>query len=238
MVNARHCGKSSAKAMYIDVISLFPEMFAPVIGLSIIGRAIEGGLISVRMYNPLDALDGGERADASPYGGGPGMVMRLEPLATILDRILAGAPVGEKRLLVMTTPAGIPFTQATAQRFTTFDRIVFICGRYEGIDDRLTELYPCEEITVGDFVLTGGEIPAMLMLDATVRLLEGAITSASLESESFAGDGLDYPSYTRPPRFRGVDVPAVLLSGDHAAIAKWRRERSRERTIRRRPDLL
>lgn len=224
--------------MNIDVVSLFPEMFAPVIGLSIVGRAVERGLISVRMFNPLDALVGAERADSPPYGGGPGMVMRLEPLAAILDEILAVAAPNEKRLIVVTTPAGRPFTQATAHRFTTFDRLILICGRYEGIDDRLTELYPCEEICVGDFVLTGGEVPVMLMLDATVRLLEGAITSESLESESFAGAGLDFPSYTRPPRFRGVDVPEVLLSGDHEAIARWRRERSRERTIQRRPDLL
>jgi len=238
MVKAAHRENGLTEAMNIDVISLFPEMFAPVIGLSIIGRAVERGLIKVRMYNPLDALDGGERADASPYGGGPGMVMRLEPLATILDYILAAAPPDERRLLIMTSPAGAPFVQATAQRFTTYERLVFICGRYEGIDERLLALYPCEEIAVGDFVLTGGEIPAMLMLDATVRLLDGAITPGSLEHESFAGDGLDYPSYTRPPRFRGIDVPEVLLSGDHAAIAAWRRERSRERTIRRRPDLL
>ena len=224
--------------MNIDIISLFPEMFAPLIGLSIIGRAVEQGLITVRMFNPLDALDAAERADAPPYGGGPGMVMRLEPLATILDSILNDAPADEKRLLLLTSPAGVPFTQSTAQRFTSFDRLVFICGRYEGIDDRITALYPCEEIAVGDFVLTGGEIPAMLMLDATVRLLEGAIKPASLEHESFAGEGLDYPAYTRPARFRGVDVPAVLLSGDHAAIAEWRRQRARERTVRRRPDLL
>ncbi len=224
--------------MNIDIISLFPEMFAPLIGLSIIGRAVERGLVTVRLLNPLDALVGSARADAPPYGGGPGMVMCLEPLVAILDRILEEAPPDERRLIVLTTPAGQLFTQPMAQRLTSFDRIIFLCGHYEGIDERISTLYPCEELSVGDFVLTGGEIPVMLMLDATVRLLSGAITEESLHSESFGSEGLDYPAYTRPPRFRGVDVPPVLLSGDHAAIAAWRRERSRERTRLRRPDLL
>jgi tRNA (guanine37-N1)-methyltransferase len=227
----------SPSSMQVDVVTLFPEMFAPVIGLSIIGRAVERGLVEVRLHNPLDVLQSGERADAPPYGGGAGMVMRLEPLAAILDRLLAEVAPEERRLLVMTSPAGEPFTQAAARRFSAYDRLILICGRYEGIDDRIRELYPCEEFTVGDFVVTGGELPALLMLDATVRLLAGAITPGSLEGESFGEAGLGPPSYTRPPQFRGVDVPAVLLSGDHAAIAEFRRARSRERTARRRPDL-
>lgn len=224
--------------MRIDVLTLFPEMFAPVIGLSIIGRAVEHGLVEIQLHNPLDALRPGERADAPPYGGGAGMVMRLEPMAAILDRLIAEAAPEERRLLVMTSPAGEPFTQAVARRLGAYERLILICGRYEGIDDRLRELYPCEEFSIGDFIVTGGELPALLMLDATIRLLEGAITPGSLEDESFGEAGLGAPSYTRPRRFRGVEVPAVLLSGDHAAIAEFRRARSRERTARRRPDLI
>ncbi|HMC44259.1 MAG TPA: tRNA (guanosine(37)-N1)-methyltransferase TrmD, partial [Caballeronia sp.] len=211
-----------------------PEMFAPVIGLSILGRAIERGLVDIRMHNILDALEPGERADARPYGGGPGMVLRIEPLSSILDGIVAGAPAGEKRRIVLTAPSGTPFQHADAEAFASLDRLVLICGHYEGIDERLGAIYPLEAFSLGDFVLTGGEIPAMAFLDATVRQLEGTIAADSLAAESFVNDAeLDHPSYTRPPTFRGVDVPAVLLSGDHAAIAEWRREQSRARAIAR-----
>jgi tRNA (guanine37-N1)-methyltransferase len=222
----------------IDILTLFPEMFAPAIGLSIVGRAQERGIVEVALHNLLDALGPGERADDRPYGGGPGMVLRVEPIARILDQIVAAAPQGERRAVVVTSPAGRPFRQADAERLAGLDRIVLICGHYEGIDDRLGALYGAEELSLGDFVLTGGEIPALAFLDATVRLRAGAVNAASLELESFAGDGLDAPTYTRPPRFRGVDVPEVLLSGDHARIAEWRRQRSRDRTLARRPDLI
>jgi tRNA (guanine37-N1)-methyltransferase len=220
--------------LHLDVVTLFPEMFAPVIGLSILGRAIERCLVDIRMHNILDALEPGERADARPYGGGPGMVLRIEPLVSILDRIVAGAPSGEKRRIVLTAPSGTPFQHADAEAFATLDRLILICGHYEGIDERLGAIYPLEAFSLGDFVLTGGEIPAMAFLDATVRQLEGTIAAESLAAESFViGTELDHPSYTRPPTFRGVDVPAVLLSGDHAAIAQWRREQSRARAIAR-----
>ncbi len=221
----------------IDVLTLFPEVFAPFVGLSIIGRAVEAGVVDIRYHHVLDALQSNERADDEPYGGGPGMVMRLEPLARILDAIAAGAPQNERRILAVPSPGGTPFTQAEATRFAGQDRLVFLCGHYEGIDDRLGALYPVEEYSLGDFVVTGGELPALAMIDATVRLLQGTLTAASLESESFGEGGLDYPSYTRPPVFRGVHVPEVLLSGNHAAIARWRREASRERTRAKRPDL-
>jgi tRNA (guanine37-N1)-methyltransferase len=223
--------------LHIDVVTLFPEMFAPTIGLSIVGRAHERGLIKVRMHNLLDALDGRERADDRPYGGGPGMVLRIEPLARVLDAILAEAPAGERRAVIVTSAAGRPFRQADAQRFSELERLVLVCGRYEGIDERLSDLYGAEEISLGDFVLTGGEIPALAFLDATVRLLDGTLNPASLEAESFEGDRLDAPAYTRPASFRGIDVPDVLLSGDHERIAAWRREQSRARTADRRPDL-
>ncbi|HKU67135.1 MAG TPA: tRNA (guanosine(37)-N1)-methyltransferase TrmD [Candidatus Baltobacteraceae bacterium] len=222
----------------IDVLTLFPEVFAPFVGLSIVGRAVEAGIVEIRYHHVLDALHGTERADDEPFGGGPGMVMRIEPLARILDEIAACAPRGERRVIAVPTPAGERFTQAHARRFATeFDRVVFVCGHYEGIDDRLGRLYPIEEYSLGDFVLTGGELPAIAMMDATVRLLEGAVRAESLVDESFSSGALDYPSYTRPAEFRGICVPEVLLSGNHAAIAHWRREQSRARTRARRPDL-
>lgn len=222
----------------IDVLTLFPEVFAPFVGLSIVGRAVEAGVVEIRYHHVLDALHGNERADDTPFGGGPGMVMRIEPLARILDAIIAQAPPEERRLIVVPSPGGKPFHQSDAERFAGgLDRLVFVCGHYEGIDDRLGALYPVEEFSLGDFVLTGGELPALAMMDATVRLLEGALRAESLHEESFTGGTLDYPSYTRPAEFRGVAVPEVLLSGNHAAIAAWRREQSRARTRARRPDL-
>jgi tRNA (guanine37-N1)-methyltransferase len=221
----------------IDVITLFPEMFAPVVGLSIVGRAQERGLADVRLHSLLDALEPGERADERPYGGGPGMVLRAEPLARMLDAILARSPAGERRAIVLTSPAGTPFDQPAARRFANLDRLIVLCGHYEGVDERLSALYPIEEVSLGDFVLTGGEIAAMAILDSTVRLLSGAIRPDSLDAESFNDGALDYPSFTRPPRFRGIDVPEVLLSGDHRRIAEWRRAQSRARTAARRPDL-
>ena len=220
----------------IDVVTLFPEMFAPFVGLSIVGRAAEAGIVAIRYHHLLDALQNSERADDDPYGGGAGMVMRIEPIARTLDELLA-QPEG-RTLIVAPNPAGRRFTQESAREFATeYDRLILVCGRYEGIDDRLSALYPIREYSLGDFVLTGGEIPALAIMDATVRLLEGAVRPESLSEESFTGQGLDYPSFTRPPVFRGVNVPAVLLSGDHAAIAAWRREESRARTRSRRPDL-
>jgi tRNA (guanine37-N1)-methyltransferase len=225
-----------AEMLTVDVITLFPEMFAPAIGLSIVGRAVERGLVSVWLHNLLDYCEGSGRADDAPYGGGPGMVLRLEPLARALDDVLAAATPAERRALVLPTPAGKRFAQPDAERFAGLDRLVLICGHYEGVDERLAALYPVEELSLGDFVLTGGEIPSLAILDATVRLLEGAISPESAAGESFArgSDELDYPAYTRPPRFRGVQVPDVLLSGDHAKIAAWRREESRRRAARRR----
>ena len=221
----------------VDVVTLFPEMFAPALALSILGRAQERGIARVVMHDLIDALEPGERADDRPYGGGPGMVLRPEPIARTLDAILTGAAPHERRAIVLTTPAGRPFRQADAERFAALDRLIVVCGHYEGIDERVAAAYGAEELSLGDFVLTGGEIPALAFIDATVRLLPGTLAAASLEQESFQGGLLDAPAYTRPARFRGLEVPEVLLSGDHAAIAAWRRQRSRERTAGRRPDL-
>lgn len=221
----------------LDVLTLFPEIFAPAIGLSILGRAHERGVVTIAMHHLLDALPGAERADDRPYGGGPGMVLRPEPIAHIIDAILASAAPTERRLVVIPNPAGVPFRHADAVDLATFDRIIFVCGHYEGVDERIAEAYDAREYSLGDFVLTGGEIPTLAFLDAVVRQRAGTLSAASLEIESFTNDLLDAPVYTRPPSFRGIDVPAVLLSGDHAAIAAWRREESRARTRARRPDL-
>ena len=191
----------------------------------------------VRLHHLLDALGARERADDRPFGGGPGMVLRVEPLARVLDAILADAPPHERRAVVIASAAGRPFAQADAREFAGLDRIVIVCGHYEGIDERVVALYGAREVSLGDFVLTGGEIPALAFLDATVRLVEGAIAPESLASESFTAGVLDAPAYTRPAVFRGEAVPEVLLSGDHARIAAWRREQSRARTAARRPDL-
>jgi len=223
--------------LHIDVVTLFPEMFGPALGLSILGRAHERGIVSVDLHHLLDALEPGERADDRPFGGGPGMVLRLEPLARVLDAIVAAAPPHERRAIVVTAAAGRPFRQAAAERFAALDRLVVVCGHYEGIDERLGALYGAEEWSLGDFVLTGGEVPALAFIDATVRLLDGAISADSLESESFTNGSLDAPSYTRPALFRGEAIPEVLLSGDHAKIAAWRRAQSVARTVARRPDL-
>lgn len=221
----------------IDVVTLFPEVFAPFVGLSIVGRAVEAGHVDVRYHHVLDAVEGRARADEPPFGGGPGLVMRIEPLAAIVDGILAAAPPDERRRIVVPSPAGRPFRQADARAFSELDRLVVICGHYEGIDERLSALYPVDEVSLGDFVLTGGEIPALAIMDATVRLVEGVVRAESVAAESFSDGELDYPAYTRPAVFRGIAVPDVLLSGDHAKIAAWRREQSRSRTAARRPDL-
>jgi tRNA (guanine37-N1)-methyltransferase len=219
--------------LHVDVVTLFPEMFAPVIGLSIVGRAVERGLVTVRLHHLLDALEGNERADERPYGGGPGMELRIEPIARTLDAILAEAPADERRRIVLTSASGPVFRQGDAAEWSSLDRLVFICGHYEGVDERLSALYPIEEMSLGEFVVTGGEIPAMAFLDATVRLVPGAIDEDSAASESWTGADPDHPAYTRPPTYRGIDVPSVLLSGDHAKIAEWRREQSRARATAR-----
>lgn len=211
----------------VDVLTLFPEVFAPFVGLSIVGRAVERGIVEIRYHHLADACQGSERVDDEPFGGGPGMVLRLDPIARVLDRLLAESPGA---VVVAPAPTGKTFAQTDARRLASCPGLVLICGHYEGIDERLLELYAVEEYSLGDFVLSGGEIPALAFMDATVRLIDGVISPQSREEESFSGELLDYPAYTRPPVFRGVSVPEVLLSGDHAAIAAWRREQSRKRT--------
>ena len=194
--------------------------------------------MDVHVHDLWQYVPAGERADDAPYGGGPGMVMRLGPLVSCLEQI-AGVDlaVPERWRIIVPSPAGVRFDHAMAQSWSELERLIIICGHYEGIDERFFELVPALEVSLGDFVLTGGEIPALAFVDACVRLLPGAIDPQSASEDSFAAGELDWPHYTRPALFRGVAVPDVLLSGDHAKIAQWRRAQARARTDSRRPDL-
>lgn len=224
--------------MRIDIITLFRGFFEPIISGSILGRAQTKGAVDIRVHDLWSYVPTGERADDAPYGGGAGMVMRLGPLVACLEDVLGPdlAVVGDCRVIVP-SPAGARFSHALAQQWSTLARLVIVCGHYEGIDERLFDVVPAHEVSLGDFVLTGGEIPALAFVDACVRLLPGVIASQSAAEDSFADGALDWPHYTRPPVFRGIAVPDVLLSGDHAKIAEWRRDQSRTRTRARRPDL-
>jgi tRNA (guanine37-N1)-methyltransferase len=223
--------------MRIDILTIFPEMFPNVLDASIIGRAKKDGLVDVVVHNVRDsALDAHRTVDDAPYGGGAGMVMKPDVLARAAEKV---PEEGKKRLVVLLSAQGESFTQAIAKELADYDQLVLVCGRYEGVDERFVELFIDREISVGDYVTTGGEIPAMIVLDATVRLLPGVLGNAeSLESESFSDGLLEYPHYTRPPEFMGLKVPEVLLNGNHKEIKKWRDEESLKRTKERRPDLL
>ncbi len=227
--------------MEIDILTIFPGMFSGVMSESILGRAQEKGILTVRVHDIRDFAIGKHRVvDDYPFGGGPGMVMKPEPIAAAIEHALEcriGAGRGESRV-VLTTPAGRPFTQDMARDYAVCEHLVILCGHYEGIDERVAALVT-EEVSIGDYVLTGGELPAMVIVDAAARLLPGALgDTASAQEDSFWDGLLDYPHYTRPRRWRGLEVPEVLLSGDHERIRKWRRARSLERTKLRRPDLL
>lgn len=226
--------------MRFDVVTLFPELFAPHLAVGITRRAFTSGLVDVRLWQLRDfADDAYRRIDDRPYGGGPGMVMLAEPLLRALDAVRAER--GEVPV-VHFTPTGRRLDQAVVQEFAAGSGAVLLCGRYEGIDQRFIDRRVTHEISLGDFVLSGGELPALTLLDAVARLQEGVIPAPSHEQDSF-GDGLlEGPSYSRPERLaldgEELAVPAVLLSGHHGEIARWRRERSLERTAQRRPDLI
>jgi tRNA (guanine37-N1)-methyltransferase len=222
----------------IDVLTIFPEYLAP-LGQSLLGRAAARGLVSIAVHDLRQWTDDVHRTvDDAPYGGGPGMVMRPEPWARALEAVRRPGT-----RLVVPTPAGRPFTQATAVAWATEPGLVFACGRYEGIDQRVADWAagsgPVSEVSIGDYVLAGGESAVLVMVEAVSRLIPGVVgNAASVEDDSHTGGLLEGPSYTRPASWRGHDVPAVLLSGDHAAIARWRRAQSLRRTADRRPDLL
>ena len=215
------------------VLTLFPQMFPGTLAHSLAGTALSAGVWSLETRDIRDSADNKHRrVDDTPFGGGAGMVMRPDVVDAALTAVSDGRPV------VYLTPRGKPFSQADAQRFASAEGVVLLCGRYEGIDQRVIEARGAEEISVGDFVLSGGELPAMLLLDASVRLLPGVMGAAeSATEESFAGGLLEYPHYTRPADWQGRAVPPVLLSGNHAAIATWRRNQAEEITRSRRPDL-
>lgn len=224
--------------MKIDIVTIFPEAFAP-LEVSVIGRARERGLLEVRVWDLRDfTTDRHRQVDDAPYGGGAGMVMKAEPFFAAVEAIRAARP-GTTPRVVLTSPQGRPLTHTVAQELAGEEHLVILCGHYEGIDERVREGLATDEISIGDYVLTGGELAAMVIVEAAARFVPGVIgDAASVEADSFAEGLLDYPHYTRPPEFRGMRVPAVLLSGHHEAIRRWRRAQRLRRTRDRRPDLL
>lgn len=222
--------------MKIDVVTIFPDMFEGPMSASMIGLSRERGILDFTAHDLRDwTTDRHRTTDDYPYGGGPGMVMKPEPVLAALDELRGR--VGSDTVVAFMTPAGRRFDQSVARDLSTREHIVFVCGRYEGFDQRCVEEGDLE-LSIGDYVLTGGELPAMVVIDAVVRLLPGVLGDCeSSVDESFSEGLLEYPQYTRPAEFRGKSVPDVLLSGDHARIARWRREQSLRRTARVRPDL-
>jgi len=219
-----------------DIITIFPKMFGEVLGDSIIKRAQDKKRIVIHVHDLRDySEDKHRKVDDRPFGGGPGMVMSPQPLFDAIKAIKGR----RKSTVIYTSPAGVPFTQNHAKRLTRSKNLIIICGHYEGIDERVRQTLVDEEISIGDYVLTGGELPAMVMIDAVTRLLPGVLgKEESLKNESFEGDLLEGPQYTRPANFRGKKVPDVLLSGNHETIEKWRKSESMAKTKKVRPDLL
>lgn len=224
--------------MRFHVLTLFPDMITQGLGMSILGRASERGLIEVEALNIRDyAENKHNKVDDYPYGGGAGMLMQAEPVVRACRDV--EARIGKKPRVIYMTPQGRPFTQKIAEELATEEDLVFLCGHYEGIDERALELCVTDFLSAGDFVLTGGELPAMMMIDCISRLVPGVLNNeVSAEFESFQDNLLEYPQYSRPVEFEGLRVPDVLLSGHHANIEAWRREKSLERTLKWRPDLL
>ena len=223
--------------MLIETLSVFPEMFEPVMSTSILGRARKAGLFDFKAYNLRDwTHDRHRTVDDEPYGGGQGMLMKVEPIAEAIEAIRSEGP---KPTVVFFSPCGRRFDQGVAMELSRRERVLLVCGRYEGMDERAYALAD-DVVSLGDFVLTGGELAALAVIDATVRLLPGALgDEMSAVDESFSSDGLlEYAQYTRPASYRGMDVPEVLLSGDHARVDAWRRQSAIERTALWRPDLI
>ena len=221
--------------MRIDILTLFPEMFDGVLSASMLGRAQANGLIDIRVHNIRDYTDNKhKKADDYPFGGGAGLVMMAQPIYDCMDAVLED---GTARRILM-TPRGRTLNQKIAKELSGEERLVLLCGHYEGVDERVMEIID-DEISVGDYVLTGGELPAMIVVDCVSRLIPGVLGSEdSAADESFSEDLLEYPQYTRPASFRGMDVPEILLNGHHAKIQAWRKEQARLKTALNRPDLL
>ena len=222
--------------MRIDVLSLFPGVFLSPLQESILKRALQRGLLTIYLHQIRDyALDRHQMTDDTPYGGGQGMVMKPEPIFRAVRAILGQ----EQAPVILLTPQGRPFTQAIAQELAQQPRLVLICGHYEGVDERVRRHLVTDELSIGDYVLTGGELAALVVIDAVARLVPGVLgAQESATEDSFASGLLEGPHYTRPPDFEGWSVPDILRSGDHAAIARWRRRMALQRTLERRPDLL
>lgn len=226
---------SGALGMKIDVLTLFPEMFAGPFDVSIIKRARTAGILDLRIHNLREHThDRHKTVDDKPFGGGPGMVLKPEPIFEAVEAL-----ADEKTHVILVTPVGRTFRQAIARELMHYEHLLFICGSYEGFDERVREALADDELSIGDYVLTNGGLAAMVVIDAVTRLLPGALgDDESARDESFSQGLLEYPHYTRPAEFRGMKVPEVLLSGNHAEIQKWREEQAKLRTKLRRPDLL
>ena len=220
--------------MKITILTLFPEMFAPLYG-SIIGRAVNAGKLNIEVVNIRDySEDKHSKCDDYPFGGGAGMVMMPQPIGSAIK----AADPDHRAHRIYLSPKGKTFKQDKAFELINYEHLILLCGHYEGVDQRAIDLYIDEEISIGDYVLTGGELPAMVVCDCVARYVDGVISNESLVDESFGENGLEYPQYTRPAVYEGVSVPEVLLSGNHAEIDKWRREESKKITQANRPDLL
>jgi len=223
----------------IDVVTIFPAMVEGPVRDGIVGRAVDAGLVRIGVHDLRGFTDDRHRTvDDAPFGGGPGMVMKAEPFFRAREAVLPGGP-GPRDAVVLLSPRGVSFDQAAAARYARLERLVLLCGRYEGIDERVSETVATEEVSLGDFVLTGGEVAALAVIEAAVRLVPGALgDEGSAGADSFADGVLDFPHYTRPAVVRGRSVPDVLLSGDHGRIRRWRRKEALRATRQRRPELL
>ena len=226
--------------MVIDVITIFPQMVEEIIKESILKRAQQKNIVKINIHNLRDfALDKHSIVDDYSYGGGAGMVLKPEPIFRAVEKIAGKKKRKRKPRIILLTPQGQTFNQAKAKELSQEQHLLFICGHYEGVDERVKENLITDEVSIGDYVLTGGELPAMVIIDSVVRILPGVLNKKeSFENDSFYQGLLDYPHYTRPRRFRRKSVPALLLSGDHAQIRKWRRQKALKNTLNKRPDLL
>jgi len=224
--------------MKFDIVTIFPRMIDAALAEGVVSRGIASGVLDVKVHDLRDhTTDRHRSVDDVPYGGGPGMVMKPEPLVRAVEEIRSGR--GTPDAVILLSPQGARFTQAEAGRLSTLSHIVLLCGRYEGMDERVPELVGAREISLGDFVVSGGELPAMIIVDAVSRLVPGVVgDEQSVAEDSFARGLLDYPHYTRPAEFAGLKVPDVLLSGHHADVRRWRRKTALARTLDRRPDLI
>ena len=225
--------KGQRRIMKIDILTLFPEMFAP-LEHSILKRASENGIIKFNIVNIRDfSKDKHKKCDDYPFGGGAGMLMMVEPLYDAIKSVYK-----KNAKIIFPSPQGKVFNQEKAKELSKCEHLIFVCGHYEGVDERIFELFPMEEISIGDYVLTGGELASMVIVDRLSRFVDGVISKESLDNESFSNGLLEYPQYTRPAEFKGLKVPEVLLSGNHGEVDKWRKEQSEIITKKKRSDLL